>query len=1146
MKPLFKTILVANRGEIATRIFRAATELGIKTVGIYAYEDRYAIHRYKADQSFLIGKKSEPIQSYLNMDEIIRIALENKVEAIHPGYGFLSENAEFAKKCEQSGLVFIGPGSEILAAMGDKIAAKKLALKNGVKVIPGPVEAIADGTKALLVAINIGFPVMIKAAHGGGGRGIRVIEKEQEFLENFELCSNEAKKAFGNGSIFLEKAISKAKHIEVQIAGDYQGNVYHFFERDCSIQRRNQKILEMAPSRGLSDAVKYSLYKQAVDLGKAIGYVGIGTVEFLVDDVENTYFLEVNPRVQVEHTITEMVTGFDLVQASILLAAGKPFTHSAMQIQNQNEIKCKGYALQSRITTEDPENNFSPSVGMVTTYRVPSGFGVRVDESIGSVGETITPYYDSMIAKVCTWGFDFKAAVSKMNRCLSEFRIRGIKSNIPLLKNIINHPDFGCNRTSTRFMEKRPELFIYPKPKDRASKILRYIGEVCINNLHAVNLQDRSRLSLPEIPVATEKNEIPHNAMKVFKEGGSKALVDWIKNKKNLLVTDTSMRDAHQSLFATRLRSKDILNITEYYNRQANGLFSLEMWGGATFDTCMRFLYEDPWQRLHDVREKAPDILLQMLFRGSNAVGYKHYPQWLIKKFIKEAVEAGLNVFRVFDCLNNLDEMRLAIDEAKSHDVIVEACICYTGDILDKKRTKYDIKYYLEKAEQISKSGADILCIKDMAGLLKPGAARVLIEALKQTCDLPIHLHNHDTSGNGVATILSAALAGCDIVDGAIASMSGLSSQPSLNAICTALEQGQLASDLSLDVLDNLSSYWEGVRGLYNAFDPGLKATTTRVYHHEIPGGQYSNLYDQARKVGLSSSEFSQITERYKEVNELFGDIVKVTPSSKVVGDLALLLQKNGLTGKRLIEEKPLLDYPDSVISFCKGHLGVPYQGIPEDIRKLVLNTEQLIYEKAPIDESKSFEDYKVELMSILKRKVSDQEVISFVLYDKVYLEFVERKETFGGIRHLDTRTFFYGLEVQKEIEIEVEKGVTIYVTLRGISDVDDQGYRTAFFKMNGFPRDIKIQDLANQGVSNKRRKADSGNSKHIGAPMPGKIFKVNCQKGSQVEENQVIIITESMKMEYAIKARARGIVKEICVAEGDQIDAHDLLVLFE
>lgn len=1144
---LFNRLMVANRGEIAIRIFRAATELEIRTIGIFAHEDRFSIHRYKADEAYKIGTQGNPLDAYLNWPAIIEKAKELNIDAIHPGYGFLSENAEFANACEQEGITFIGPPPKLLRIFGDKIEAKKAAQEAGITTIPGSEGAIKDLEHAKQIAAELGYPITFKAQSGGGGKGIRIVRTEQELAAAYERSRSEAATSFGQGSVYIEKTIINPKHIEVQIAGDKHGQIVHLFERDCSVQRRHQKVVEVAPALGLGEQTKEQLYREALALAKSVNYQGLGTVEFLVDGEGKAYFLEVNPRIQVEHTVTEMVTGVDLVQASIVIAAGRSLSHPAIGINSQDTISSRGVAIQCRITTEDPQTDFAPDTGRILAYRPALGFGIRLDGGTATTGAEILPFYDSLLVKVTAFGLDFYGAARKMLRSLREFRIRGVKTNIPLLVNIISHPKFYNASYTTNFFTEHPELFKFPVPRDRATKMLKYLADVTINDPHELPSKQRrgekDSAVLSSSLTADDFERFPKTAKQVYADKGVSGLVDWIKRNDTVLLTDTTMRDAHQSLFATRMRSRDILRAIPYYRAHAHGFFSLEVWGGATFDTCLRFLKEDPWQRLADVRSAIPNTLLQMLLRGDNAVGYTNYPAWVIRDFIRLTIETGLDLFRIFDCLNNPEQMEIAIDEVKKRGAIAEACICYTGNVASPNEQKYTLDYYVSLAKRLEKMGADILCIKDMAGLLRPNGAHLLISALKQKTNLPIHLHTHDTSGNAIAMLLAAAEAGCDIVDGAISSMSGLTSQPSLNALVAALEDTPRCPPISLQTLDKLGMYWEGVRTMYQVFDPGIKATSTRVYEHEIPGGQYSNLYDQARKVGVSATEFFELTQRYQEVNQLLGNIIKVTPSSKVVGDMALLLQKHNLTGPELLEKKPKLDYPDSVISFFKGHMGIPYGGFPEAVRELVLGKNAAKPHKPEVNERDSLESVGKELENKLSRPVTEKEIISYRLYPKVFLEYMKHRNEFDRVDGLPTPNFFYGLEINEEIEVDLEPGKTLIIALRSISEPDDQGYRTVFFDLNGYSRTIKILDQQKIKAGGLRAKADSLNPLHVPAAMPGKVIELKVKENDAVSEGQTLMVTESMKMEYAITAKTAGTVKKLLVSEGDLVEGGDLLV---
>lgn len=976
-----------------------------------------------------------------------------------------------------------------------------------------------------------------------------MLKSEADLESAFERARSEALTSFGRADLYLEKMIVEPKHIEVQIVGDEHGNVVHLFERDCSIQRRNQKVVEVAPAFGISAETKANIYRYSLAIAREVNYSGLGTVEFLVDKAGKAYFLEVNPRIQVEHTVTEMITGIDLVQTSILVAAGEALNHPQIGLPNQESIVIRGAAIQCRLTTEDPTNNFAPDTGQIIAYRPACGFGIRLDEGQATAGGIITPHYDSLLVKVIAFARDMDSAAAKMFRSLSEFRIRGVKHNIPLLKNVVRHPVFLSSTMTTAFFDQHPAVFKFSRQRDRATKMLRYIADATVNNPHELPSRDpKGESDAPDLEWGgvldkyAYKPEKP-TAREIYKKGGMKALNAWLERQPALQLTDTTMRDAHQSLFATRLRTRDIKKVAPFYQEYGHRFFSLEVWGGATFDTSLRFLKEDPWQRLADVRAAIPNSLLQMLLRGDNAVGYTNYPHWVIREFIKKTAEAGLDVFRIFDCLNQPDKMAVAIDEVKKRGAIAEVCVCYTGNVVSAAETKYTLAYYLNIARELETMGADILCIKDMAGLLRPRAASVLIKALRETIGIPIHLHMHDTSGAGVATLLEAAQAGCHIVDGAVSSMAGLTSQPSINALVAAMSGDPKCPEVSLPVLDELARYWEGVRTMYTDFDPGIRSTSTDVYEHEIPGGQYSNLFEQARKVGVTAREFHQLTVRYKEVNEMFGNIVKVTPSSKVVGDMALLLQKQNLTGPEYLKKRPLLDYPDSVISFFKGHMGVPYGGFPEDVRSLVLGDNAPAPRSAVIDDDDDMHSVREKLTSMLKRPVTDEEVLSYRLYPKVFLEFMKHREQYGDLSDLTTPVFFYGLSHGQELETDLEPGKTLIISLQGISKPDEDGVRTVFYDLNGFPRAIEITDSSITAVNKRRAQADLQNENHIGAAMPGKILEVKVKIGQKVRKGDTLLITESMKMEYVITAKNDGVVKQVVVGTGDMVEGGDLFI---
>ncbi|MBM4253633.1 MAG: pyruvate carboxylase [Deltaproteobacteria bacterium] len=1150
--PPFKRLLVANRGEIAVRILRAATELNIRTVAIYSHEDRFSLYRFKADEAYKIGTPGKPIACYLDAANIVAKAKEWGVDAIHPGYGFLSENAEFARLCGEAGIKFIGPTPDVLAAFGDKVTARAIAKAAGVPVIPGSEKPLTSLADAHLEAKAIGYPVMLKAVSGGGGKGIRMLHAPAELDEAFQRAQSEAATNFGRADLYLEKMIVKPKHIEVQLLGDVHGQIVHLFERDCSVQRRNQKVVEVAPALGVSAATRERLCEYALRLARQVGYSCLGTVEFLLAADESAYFLEINPRIQVEHTVTEMITGVDLVQASILVAAGIPLQDPRIGIASQDSIVQRGAAIQCRLTTEDPTNNFAPDTGEIIAFRPGCGFGIRLDEGQATAGGVITPYYDSLLVKVISWAPNLSGAAAKMERSLSEFRIRGVKHNLALLKNVVSHPVFLASAATTSFFDDHPEVFKVTKARDRATKMLRYLADVTVNNPH--ELSSRMPQSAVE-PLLPERGHVqgngqeatPPTARDVYKQGGMTALRQWFSRQSSLQLTDTTMRDAHQSLFATRLRTRDMIRVAPFYRDFGHRFFSLEVWGGATFDTSLRFLREDPWQRLAAMRELVPHTFLQMLLRGDNAVGYTNYPEWVIRDFIRLTVDAGLDIFRIFDCFNQPDKMRIAVDEVKKRGAIAEVCLCYTGNVIAASNTKYTLAYYLNVAREIAAMGADILCIKDMAGLLRPQAARVLIKALRETVDLPIHLHTHDTAGVGVATLLEAANAGCEVVDGAVSSMAGLTSQPSLNGVVAAMAGDRRCPEVPLAVLDELARYWQVVRQMYSDFDPGLQSTSTDVYEHEIPGGQYSNLYEQARRVGVSPHDFHALTKRYREVNEAFGDLIKVTPSSKVVGDMALLLQKQGLTGPEWLAKRPHLDYPDSVLGLMRGDLGTPYGGIPAAVKSLVLGAgASATAAKASRPETPaedSFASCESTLANRLGCPVGEREVLTYRLYPKVYLDYLRHREAFGDLSDLPTPVFFHGLRQAQEFEADLEPGKTLVISLAGVSDPDTNGKRSVFFNLNGFPRVIEVHDQADSSGGSGRLKADPLSPGHIAATMSGKVQSVSAKEGQLVKVGDPLLVVEAMKMEYLITAKADGTVAAVHVRPGDVITSGDLLV---
>ncbi|EKU46179.1 pyruvate carboxylase [Staphylococcus massiliensis] len=1139
-----KKLLVANRGEIAIRIFRAATELDIETVAIYSKEDLGSLHRYKADESYLIGEDLGPAESYLNIERIIEIAKDADVDAIHPGYGFLSENETFAKRCSEAGIVFIGPELKHLDMFGDKVKARATAIQANLPVIPGTDGPIESYEAALAFSKEAGYPLMIKAISGGGGKGMRIVRSENELEEAYTRAKSEALKSFGDSDVYIERYIDNPKHIEVQVLGDYDGNIVHLYERDCSIQRRHQKVVEVAPSVGLDDDLRNRICDAAIQLMENIKYVNAGTVEFLVSGDE-FFFIEVNPRVQVEHTITEMVTGVDIVKTQILIADGESLFGDEINMPKQADIQTLGYAVQSRITTEDPLNDFMPDTGTIVAYRSSGGFGVRLDAGDGFQGAKISPYYDSLLVKVSTHALSFKETLEKMDRSLQEMRIRGVKTNIPFLRNVIKHEGFKEGTYTTKFLEQHPELFDIQPSRDRGTKTLEYIGNVTINGFPNVEQREKPHFESVDIPqVKPSEIQTFRGTKHLLDEKGPKALADWVLEQDDVLITDTTFRDAHQSLLATRVRTKDMMNIAPFTSKVMKDNFSLEMWGGATFDVSYNFLKENPWERLTRLRKKIPNVLFQMLLRASNAVGYKNYPDNVIRKFVDESAKAGIDVFRIFDSLNWLDQMKVANEAVQEAGKISEGAICYTGDILNTERSNiYTLKYYIDMAKELEREGFHILAIKDMAGLLKPKAAFELISELKEAVNIPVHLHSHDTSGNGILTYQQAIKAGVDIIDTAVSSMSGTTSQPSENSLYYALTDFDRSIRADIDGLEQLSHYWDTVRHYYVDFESDIRSPHTEIYQHEMPGGQYSNLRQQAKSLGLGD-RFNEVKDMYRRVNFLFGDIVKVTPSSKVVGDMALYMVQNDLDEETVIHEGHKLDFPESVVSFFRGDIGQPVSGFNEDLQKAVLKGKTPITKRPgeylePVD----FDALRKDLESKQQKPVTDQDVISYALYPKVYENYIVTNEQFGNISLLDTPIFLFGMRENETVQIEIDRGKILIITLKTITKPNDKGFRTIFFDMNGQARRIYIKDENIQTAQGVRPKADKTNPEHIGAQMPGTIIDVLVHQGDEVEAGQALIISEAMKMETTVQAPFKGIIDKIHVSKDDGVETNDLLI---
>ena len=1137
-----KKVLVANRGEIAIRVFRACAELGIATVGIYAAEDEYSVHRFKADEAYLIGEGKKPIEAYLDIEGIIQVAKEAGADAIHPGYGFLSENLQFAKRCQEEGLTFIGPKLEHLDIFGDKIKAKEAAVKAGIQSIPGSDGPVDSVDEVLDFAKDYGYPIMIKAALGGGGRGMRVAFDDAQALEGYNRAKSEAKAAFGSDEVYVEKYIADPKHIEVQILGDMHGNVVHLFERDCSVQRRHQKVVEVAPCVSLSTELREKICGAAVQLMKHVGYVNVGTVEFLVSG-DDFYFIEVNPRVQVEHTITELITDIDIVTSQLLIAQGKDL-HKDIHIPHQENIYLKGAAIQCRITTEDPLNDFMPDTGKIDTYRSPGGFGVRLDIGNAYAGAVVTPYFDSLLVKVCTHGATFQAAVQKMQRCLKEFRIRGVKTNIPFMQNVIHNEVFQSGNAKTTFIDNTPSLFEFSSTRDRGNKTMKYIGEITINGFPGIDKKEKPFFEVPRVPNKIERsNQKIVTAKDILDKEGPKAVSKWVQQQQSVLLTDTTFRDAHQSLLATRVRTHDIEKIAAQTQLAIPQLFSSEMWGGATFDVAYRFLNEDPWERLRKIRQQMPNILMQMLFRGSNAVGYSNYPDNVIQAFIKESAKQGIDVFRIFDSLNWTAQMEPSIQAVLDTGKIAEAAICYTGDINDPLRSKYDIHYYKQMAKDLESLGAHIIAIKDMAGLLKPQAAYRLISELKDTVDVPIHLHTHDTSGNAIMTYEKAIQAGVDIVDVAISAMSAHTSQPSMSSLYYALLGDKRAPQMDIQKAQALNHYWEDVRPYYQSFENGMNAPQTEVYLHEMPGGQYSNLQQQAKAVGLSD-KWDEVKQMYRKVNMMFGDIVKVTPSSKVVGDMALFMVQNQLTEEDLYEKGDTLSFPDSVVSFFEGQLGQPVGGFPEKLQKIILKGRPAITVRpGQLAPAVDFEKVRNELAEKVGFTPKDEQVLSYLMYPQVFLDYCKAYDQFGEVKLLDTPTFFYGMRLGEKINVEIEKGKVLIIRLDEIGEADEEGNRILFFNLNGQRREIVVNDKSIQSTIVHRKKAEPTDKNQYGATMSGSVLQVLVKKGDHVKKGDVLMITEAMKMETAIEARFDGVVDHLYVQPGETIQSGDLLI---
>ncbi|MDB5970560.1 MAG: pyruvate carboxylase [Hydrocarboniphaga sp.] len=1142
--PSIRKILVANRSEIAIRVMRAANEMGIKTVAIYANEDRFSLHRFKADESYRVGEGKKPIAAYLDIAGIIRIAKMAKVDAIHPGYGFLSENPDFAEACAAAGILFIGPSPQVMRTLGNKVAARNAATAAGVPVMPATTPLPADIEACKQMASAVGYPLMLKASWGGGGRGMRVIETEADLPDNIDIARREAAAAFGNDEVYLEKLVRRARHVEVQIIGDRHGKLVHLFERDCSVQRRNQKVVERAPAPYLDEATRQSLCEYALKLGRAVNYTHAGTVEFLMDaDTGKFYFIEVNPRIQVEHTVTEQVTGIDIVKAQIRICQGAHIGSTA-GVPEQSEIRLNGHALQCRVTTEDPENNFTPDYGRLSVYRSAAGFGLRLDGGTAYAGAIITPYYDSLLVKVTAWAPSADEAIHRMDRGLREFRIRGLSTNLQFLENVINHPDFINGDVITKFIDNTPELFNFKKRRDRASKLLRFLGETTLRGNPEMKgrKMPEGEFAQPVMPDCDLLAPVPPGSRDKFKELGAAGFAQWMKAQPQVLLTDTTMRDAHQSLFATRMRTTDMAVIAPYYARMVPGLLSMECWGGATFDVALRFLKEDPWARLHQLRMAAPNVLFQMLLRASNAVGYTNYADNVVKFFVQQAAANGVDLFRVFDSLNWVENMRVAMDAVIESGAICEGAICYTGDLFDASRPKYNLAYYVKMAKELERAGAHVLGIKDMAGVCRPRAAKELVRVLKQEVGLPIHFHTHDTSGIAAASVLAAIEAGVDAVDGALDSMSGLTSQPNLSAIVAALQGTERAPNVDLEAMKSLSFYWEGARRFYAPFEADMRSGTSDVYRHEMPGGQYTNLREQARAMGLDH-RWPEVSQAYADVNQLFGDIVKVTPTSKVVGDMALYMVANDLTPGEVADPARDIAFPESVISLFKGEIGYPPDGFPAELQKKIIRDEPALVGRPglnlpPVD----LEAARAEAEKAVGHKISDVDLASYLMYPKVYKDYSAHLKTYGDISQLPTPVFFYGLHEQQEVAMDLEPGKTLLIRLQGRTENLEEGEDKLFFELNGQPRLIRVARLDAKNKAALPR-AEDGNLKHIGAPMPGMVVTVAVKAGQKVAKGDPLISIEAMKMETQIRADFDATIKRVVAATGQSVSAKDLLI---
>jgi pyruvate carboxylase len=1141
-----KILLIANRGEIAIRVMRAANELGIRTIGVYSQEDRFSLHRMKADESYLVGEGKGPVEAYLDIEDVLRIAREVGADAIHPGYGFLAENPELAERAAAAGVLFVGPTPEIMRRLGNKVQARALAISAGVPVMPATDALPAGPREAARLAAGIGFPLMLKASWGGGGRGMRVVENETELAEFLPAARREAAAAFGNDEMYLEKLVRRARHVEVQILGDAHGNLVHLYERDCTVQRRNQKVVERAPAVFLSAGQRARLCEAALRIGRAARYLNAGTVEFLQDaESGEFYFIEVNPRIQVEHTVTEEVTGIDLVKAQICIADGARIGTPESGVPQQDDISVSGHALQCRITSEDPESNFVPDYGRITAYRSPAGFGIRLDAGTAYTGATITRSYDSLLVKVTAWSPTPEETVARMHRALWEFRVRGVVTNLRFLDQLITHPRFVKGDYTTRFIDETPELFQFPRRRDRATRLLAFIGDIIVNGSPEVRSRPRpARLAVPRAPRVPPETPRPGTKQRL-EELGPEKFASWMQEQSRVLLTDTTMRDAHQSLLATRLRTTDLVAAAPAYARLLPELFSLECWGGATFDVALRFLKEDPWERLNALRERIPNVLLQMLLRSANAVGYANYPDNVVRFFVQQAAAAGIDVFRIFDSLNWVENMRVAIDAVRASGKLCEAAICYTGNLLDPANAKYDLRYYVKLAKALESAGTHVLGIKDMAGLCQPRAAHLLVKTLKEEVGLPMHFHTHDTSGIAAASVLAAVDAGADAVDGAIDALSGLTSQPNLGSIVEALRFGPRDTGVDPEKLRVISAYWEQVRHVYAAFESDIRAGASEVYVHGMPGGQYTNLREQARALGIDEHRWPEVARAYSQVNEMLGDIIKVTPTSKAVGDLALMMVTSGLTREAVLDPATEIAFPESVVQFFRGDLGQPHGGFPEALQRKVLKGQAALTVRP--GEVLAGADLAAERRTAEERcgrAITDLELASYLMYPRVFAEYAEARARFGNVSALPSSVFFYGLEAGQEVSVDLERGKTLIVRFVAVSEVHEDGARTVFFELNGLPRSVRVADRSQVPSRPPRRKVDAGNPGHIGAPMPGTIVTVSAMAGKSVRRGESLATLEAMKMETTVRAEIDGTLSEVLMRPGMQVDAKDLLAV--